>query len=122
MKIPRFLILSIIITTFSLLYVYQQSEMFRLAYAGQKKQAKFADLLDKNNLLRYNIEKNASLVRIGNKLAQTPEFEMPASYRLVRLSEPLENLTVAKHVFNRESLLSRLFGIRAQAEAKTISP
>jgi len=122
MKIPKFLLITVLVTVFALFYVYQQSEVFRLAYAGQKKQVKFADLLDKNSLLRYNIDKNASLVCIGSRLTQAPEFEMPNTYRLVKLAQPLENLTVARHIYNKESLMSRIFGIKRQAEAKTISP
>lgn len=122
MKLSKFLTFAVFITAFALLYVYQQSEIFRFAYTGQKKQARFADLLDNNSLLRYNIEKSASLVRIGNRLSKAPEFEMPTSYRLVRLTQPLENLSLAQHVYNKEGMLSRLFGIKRQAEAKTISP
>ncbi len=122
MKIPKFFTVIIFITAFALLYVYQQSEIFRLAYVGQKKQVHFADLLDNNSLLRYNIGKSASLVRIGSRVSNGPEFEMPTSYRLVRLTQPLENLSLAQHVYVKESMLSRLFGIKRQAEAKTISP
>ncbi|MFH1128614.1 MAG: hypothetical protein WAW67_07595 [Candidatus Omnitrophota bacterium] len=123
MKLSRFLLVTFFFTGFSLLYVYQQTEIVRLAYAGQKKVADFQDLLDRNSFLRYNMEKSASLTRVGNKISGGVSiYEMPDTYKLVRLNKPLENLRLSKHTYKQESLLSRLFGIKRQAEAKTISP
>jgi hypothetical protein len=53
-----------IVTLFSLLYVYQQTEILHLAYVGQKRVTAFEDLFDKNSVLRYNINKSSSLVHI----------------------------------------------------------
>jgi len=122
MRLSKFLSILISITCLSLLYVYQQNEIFRLAYVGQKKQALFQDSLDKNSILRYNIENNASLVHIGNKISEYADFQMPDTYRLVRLIPSGERLEVSQESTNRETLLSRLFGIKRQAEAKTINP
>jgi len=106
------------LTLFSLLYVYQQTEIFRLAYAGQKKLVYSDELLDKNSILRYNIEKRASLVQIGNKFSGCADFQMPDSYRLVRFTPTKRGVKI----LNRQTLASRLFGIKRQAEAKTINP
>lgn len=123
MKLSRFLLVTFFFTSFSLLYVYQQTEIVRLAYAGQKRVANFQDLLDRNSFLRYNMEKSASLTRVGNKISGgISAYEMPDTYKLVKLSKPLENLRLSKHAYKQESLFSRLFGIKRQAEAKTISP
>jgi len=111
-----------LVTAFSLLYVYQQSEIFRLAYAGQRRTTHFEDLLDKNVVLKYNIAKNVSLTRIGTKVCADPDFQMPDSYRLVKLSRPLNGLKVRQYAPKKETLLARLFGIKRQAEAKTINP
>jgi hypothetical protein len=110
------------VTAFSLLYVYQQSEIFRLAYAGQKRTTSFEDLLDKNSVLKYNIAKNVSLTRIGSRVSADQDFQMPDSYRLVKLTRPLNGLKVKQYTPKKETLLSRLFGIKRQAEAKTINP
>lgn len=112
----------VFVTSLSLLYVYQQTEIFRLAYVGQKKEAELQDSLDKNSILRYNIETNASLVHIGNKISGYADFQMPDGYRLVRLMPSGEGLRPSQEPANRETLLSRLFGIKRQAEAKTINP
>lgn len=121
MKLSKFLTLSGLITLFSLLYVYQQTEILRLAYMGQKKIAVFEDLLDKNSILRYNIGKSSSLVHIGTRISERADFQMPDTYKLVRLAAPEERLSVSS-LFKRENVVSRLFGIKRQAEAKTINP
>lgn len=122
MKLSRFLLLSIFITIFSLLYVYQQTEIFHLAYEGQKKLSVFEELLDKNTILRYNISKSSSLIRIGNNVSRNTDFQMPDTYRLVKLTHPLQDLSVKNYVVKKETVVSRLFGIKRQAEAKTITP
>lgn len=108
----------------SLLYVYQQTEIIRLAYVGQKSQVAFDELLDKNNILRYNIKKNASLVCIGGRVWGGSDFQMPENYQLVRLAPSEEALGIKGNLFSRgkETVLSRVFGIKRQAEAKTVNP
>ena len=120
MRISKFLPLSVFITSIALLYVWQQTEIFRLAYDGQKKVAIFQELLDENALLRYNKAKNASLVRIGSKISKVADFQMPDAYRLVRLSEPSETLRLVRRIPKKENLFSKIFSIKRQAEAKTI--
>lgn len=122
MRLIKFLSTVVFIAYFSLLYVYQQTEIFRLGYAGQKRQATYEDLLDKNTLLRYNISRNASLVRIGDKISGLADFQMPDSYRLVRLApSSREGMRAKEALPKQETVLSRLFGIKRQAEAKTVN-
>lgn len=122
MKLSKFLVTISSITLISLLYVYQQTEILRMAYVGEKRMTVFEDLLDKNSILRYNIGKSASLVQIGNRFSGSADYEMPATYRLVRLVPRDRALRAGKETYKRENLLSRLFGIKQQAEAKTINP
>ncbi len=122
MKVSKFLLIVIFITSFCLLYVWQQTEIFRLAYIGQKNSSAFQDLLDKNIIIRYDIKRNASLIRIADKVLEAKGFEMPETYRLVRLAYPEKNLKASRQLPKRESLAFRLFGIKSQAEAKTINP
>jgi hypothetical protein len=122
MKLSKFLSIIGLVTFFSLLYVYQQTEILRLAYVGEKKVTRFEDLLDKNSILRYNINKSGSLVQIGSRVSERADFQMPDSYQLVRLVPLKENLRVNMQAFNQENVLSRLFGIKRQAEAKTVNP
>jgi len=122
MKLSKLLLIIILVTLFSLLYVWQQTEAFRLAYTGQKNLAVFEDLLDKNTILRYNIDRKASLICIGNNVYDYADFQIPDTYRLVRVKEPVLSLTSNKRIAKKETLVSRLFSIKRQAEAKTISP
>lgn len=119
MKLSRFLLITALATQLCLLYVYQQTEIFRFGYQGQKRLSQFEDLLDKNTLLRYNIAQSASLVRLGDKVAASSEFQMPDTYRLVKLTHSLTGLKVAGSAPKKETILSGLFGIKSQAEAKT---
>ncbi len=117
MKQNKFLSLVIFITFFSVLYVYQQSEIVRLAYVEQKSNQVFQELLDKNSILRYNIEKNCSLVSIGNNLLADSEFQMPDKYQLVKLVPTSEGLSISQQQGQKETLLSRIFGVKRQAVA-----
>lgn len=120
MKLHRFLLAVFFITFLAVLYVWQQTEIFRLAYDGQKKFSAFQDLLDKNTVLRYNIKRDASLVRIGNKISQTADFCTPDTYRLVRLSYSLESAKASQQALKKENLAFRFFGIKRRAEAETL--
>jgi len=119
MRLSKFLLIVSFVTFFAILYVWQQTEIFRLAYEGERKIALCQDLFDKNAFLRYNREKSASLIQIGAKFSKVSDFEMPDAYRLVRLSQPLENVRAGRNIYRKESLISRIFSIKRQAEAKT---
>lgn len=122
MKMSKFLSLIICVTCISLLYVHQQTEIFRFAYLGQKKQCLFEDLLDKNAVLRYNIKRNGSLVYIGSKIAKCNDFQMPESYRLVRLAPNKEGAFTRPKVQPIAALASRIFSVKNEVQAKTINP
>lgn len=123
MKLSRFLSITVSITLLSLLYVHQQTEIFRLAYTGQKKQVSFEDLLDKNCVLRYNIEKNASLACIGEKISGYADFQMPDNYQLITLLPYGEGpYLIKEEPAEKPALLSMIFGTKRQAEAKTVNP
>lgn len=123
MRLLKFLSVIVTVTFFSLLYVWQQTEIFRLAYEGQRRQAAFQTLLDKNTVLRYNIERNASLVRIGDKVSAVKDFQMPDAWRLVRLAQPVEeSKRPLKQAQEAKGVLANLFGLKRQAEARTINP
>ena len=122
MRLTKFLSFAFLITVFSLLYVWQQTRTVSLAYEGQKKITRFQELLDENSVLRYNLKKNTSLLKLGTKISGTGEFQMPNSYCLVKLSKPVEGVMMARNsLAPRQNLASRIFGIKRQAEAKTVN-
>ncbi len=121
MNLSKFLLLTVVATVMSVLYVYQQSEIFRMAYAGQKQLSDYQELLDKNAVLKYNIEKSASLISIGSKINQAADFQMPDTFQLVRLERSTEVRSAAANQPKRQSLVARIFSVKGQAEAKTIN-
>jgi hypothetical protein len=122
MKLSTFLLRAAVITSFSLLYVWQQTEIVRLAYACQKNLTVFQDSLDKNSVLRYNLKRNTSLTRIGNRLMESNEFHLPESYCLLKLASSREG-EASRHpsAIKKESFVSRFLGVKTEAEAKTIN-
>lgn len=122
MRLHKFLSTLFFFTVLSLLYVYQQNQIYQLAYDGEKKKNVLQDLLDKNNALRYNIQKGSSLIRIGNKISRNRDYEIPGVYRLVKLSQPVEKLRTKADEPKKETFLSRVFGVKTEAEAGTINP
>ena len=122
MKLTKFFSAVVFITSFSVLYVYQQSEIFRLAYLGQKKQAVFTELMDKNTALRYSINKSSSLVNIGARISSTNDFQMPDNYRYVKVISSPAGLALADQKPAQEGLLARIFSLKREAQAKTINP
>jgi hypothetical protein len=122
MRLSRFLSVVFTITSLSLLYAFQQTEVYRLAYAGQKQQTVYEDLLDKNNFLRYNIQVHASLVNIGSRISASTDYVMPDSYRFVRVASSRGAAGAQAKPAATLAILSRILGIKREAEAKTISP
>ena len=121
MKTSRVISIIVLITAISLFYVYQQTEIFRMAYNCQKRSSSFQELLDKNTILRYNIKRAESLIYIGDKVSESEEFQMPDSFQVVKVFyEKPQVRSVSAPAGIR--LVSRLFGIRREAEARTIRP
>lgn len=121
MSVKKILIGIATVTLFSLFYVFQQSEIFRLAYIGQRQQSNVDDLLDDNKLLRYNIQSRSSLVHLGADVLKTSNFQLPQEYRIVK-SVSLEEPAIMQAKAKQETFFSRIFGIKRQAVAKTINP
>jgi len=122
MKMSRFLSLTVFITSCCVLYVYQQSEIFRLGYLGSRRQTTYNELLDKNTALSYNIQKSSSLVKIGNRISGTNEFQMPDKYRFVKVVTYSDGLKPVHQSQAKVGLLAGIFGVKREAQAKTINP
>ncbi|MDD3345039.1 MAG: hypothetical protein PHO34_01185 [Candidatus Omnitrophica bacterium] len=122
MKMGKFLSITVFVTSFCVLYVYQQSEIFRLAYLGSKRQSTYKELLDKNTALSYSIKKSSSLVNIGTRISQTHDFQMPDNYRFVKVVSSKDGLRPVSQGQGREGLLAGIFSLKREAQAKTINP
>ena len=122
MKMTKFLSVTVFITSFCVLYVYQQSEIFRLAYLGSKRQNTYNELLDKNTAISYNIKKSSSLVNIGSQMGEANDFQMPDKYRFVKVVTSKDGLKPVSQNQGREGLLAAIFSLNREAQAKTINP
>ena len=120
MKLSRFLFVALFLTIAGLCYVWQQTEIFCLAYKGQRRLSAYQALTEKNAMLKYCKQSNISLVRLSNSLGEKNEFQIPETYRLVRLVSPQQNLGAKANSPKRQNFLSRLFSVKRQAEAGTI--
>jgi len=121
MRLSKLLSIILSITFVSVLYVYQQSNIIRAAYQEQKKLALLENLVDKNNNIRYNLNRQMSLVSIDG-IWQEDDFEWPHQEQLVSLrtveSVKLDTSFEAKTTSN---IFTSLFGLKAQAEATPTS-
>jgi len=120
MKLSRFLFAVLFLTIVGLCYVRQQTEIFCLAYKGQRRLSVYQTLSEKNAMLKYCKQSNISLVRLSNRLDEKSDFQIPETYRLVRLVSPQQNLGAKANLPKRQNFLSRLFSVKRQAEAGTI--
>jgi hypothetical protein len=121
MKLSKSLFAIALITVFSLLFVWQQTEIFRLAYDGQKIETEFRNTLDNNSVLRYNLKTNTSLTRIYSKISLPEDFQLPDAYMLVTVASPAAQARSYRQLaVKEENLFARVFGMNRSAEAKTV--
>jgi hypothetical protein len=107
MRLPKFLIVISTMTLLAMIYVHQQTAIFYLAYAGEKKQANLQELLDRNNILRYNTSLLSSLPYLDKKLfVKNSDFEIPQEQRLVKLNLIQEDINITNNLKKRENLFS----------------
>jgi hypothetical protein len=118
-----FKVLSVIffITFIALAYVHQQNEIFYLAYLGGKKQAALANLLDKNNVFRYNINRLSSLTCLDGNILRDADFEIPAVKQSVRFEAEQAGASVNPAAERKTNLILSFFGSVRQAQAQTLN-
>ena len=65
-------------------------------------------------------DKIKSVSQLGNKvLVDNANFEIPAKTQLAQIEASLEQETNVLNTVPKETILSKIFGVRAEAEAKT---
>lgn len=123
MRFSRLISLLFFITFLAVVYVYQQMEILRFAYLGEKRQHKLQALLDNNNILRYNTGVVSSLPYLDKKLlANSREFEIPQEQKVVRVSLKVKENNAALVRGSKTNLFSKIFNVfTKQAEAKPVS-
>ena len=121
MRLNKFFIIVLTVTLLAVVYVYQQSKIIHLAYQGQERLALLESLVDKNSNLRYNINRQMSLVSIAG-LWEEGNFEWPHEKQLVSLSTTGQTFEDNRQIEETENIFTRLLGLKSQAEATPIKP
>ena len=127
MKTTRCLCVMGLVTVFSLLYVFQQTEVVKLGYRITAEEKRLEAAQDRRTSLEFTLSTLQSPVSIEeNFMVPSGSFEMPRAFRLVRIEEPADTTAAALNVATssrstgwRRFALSALFSAR-QAEARTV--
>ncbi|MCX7661382.1 MAG: hypothetical protein N2Z79_01700, partial [Candidatus Omnitrophica bacterium] len=85
--LKRFVIKVFIFCVLACFYVYQQIEIVRLGYINEKKRKELEQLLDYNHLLRYNLNKQTSLVKISGAYKENSNFQRPKDFCLIKVKD-----------------------------------
>jgi hypothetical protein len=124
MDLKKFLFFLWAVTILAIIYIHQESNIFYLAYKNEQKKKILDELVDENNLLRYNTSFFSSLVYLDDKiLRRYAEFQMPSQKRIINLSS-LKNTDSASNSKMRDAsnLVSKIFNYFAKsAEANTLN-
>lgn len=88
MRLSRFLAVTILVTSLTLIYVRQQVELVKLGYKIETQQKSFAEVLDQNTCLRYNVVALGSPQNLQRQfsLAGLEEFHIMEGRQVVRLA------------------------------------
>lgn len=86
MKIRKFSIFLVLITSLALLYVHQQVQLLKISYEINSSEKEVARLLDQNKILVYNVTRLKSPVYLDNKfLASKKEYAIPKQWQVVEV-------------------------------------
>jgi len=125
MKTTRCLAITGLVTVLGLLYVFQQTQVLKLAYRITAEEQKLEAAQDRRTALEFALSTLESPVSIErNFMLPNGSFEMPSAFRLVKLERPASAaaLSVATSSTSpgwRHFAFRSLFSAR-QAEARTV--
>ena len=122
MKLFRFIKIMVTLTSFALIYIHLQMQIFDLAYQGKIKEKEIRKLIDDNGNVTYNILKLKSSNNLGEKLlGEQSQLQFLDNDRVVKLDIPQsieENVLAAVASEKKPNFFANLFTLKSQAEAK----
>jgi len=123
MKLPKFIILLVLITSVSLIYVQLQIEIFRQAYQGSLNESRLNDMLDDNSILMYNVYTLQSAQHVGDKLlAKEKNLQFAHRQQIAEVRIPFkvsQRVNIASQKVKKQpNFFARIFTLKSQAEAK----
>ena len=115
MKLLKYFLSAIIITTVVLAYTWQQIELVKVSYEIKSLHEQAVALLDQNRILRYNVANLGSPERLARYVAcQNPNLTEPVKLREVKQVKPVK---VTSQIIEKSPLFS-FFIPTAEASAK----
>lgn len=97
MRLTRASCIIAVVNIFSLLIVYQRTEVVKYSYTNKRQEDFLQQLSDKRNFLRCQLESYKSLNNINNQLfVKAAEFELPAETQIVTIAAPAKRSTQAQ--------------------------
>jgi len=107
MRLARFFLIMIVLTSLSLAYTYLQVQIFDLAYAGKSKELRIQKLADDNGDVFYDICTLKSSNHLGVKLlADNSKMKFLDNDHIVQLAAPFA-LMIALFGFQRLKMTRR---------------
>jgi hypothetical protein len=128
MKVCKFLVITVLITAVSLVYVAQQTSLIRLSYDIKAKEQTYSQLLDRSKILLYNVRQLESPARLEKTLlANNFKMEVPSKERLILVASSQEIAqdngfdSGAVGFFGRvRQTVASLFALGPEAQAKPL--
>ncbi len=126
MKTTRCLVLTGLVTVLCLLYVFQQTQVLKLAYRITAEEQKLEAAQDRRTALEFALSTLESPVSIEqNFMLPNGSFEMPSAFRLVKVERPAASAAALNVATSSTSSGWRRFAFRSlfsarQAEARTV--
>lgn len=126
MKLPKFLMTMLFLTSISLVYIQLQVQILDLAYQGKDKERELQKQLDINGEARQKISTLKSANHIGIKLlSDNSRMQFLDDGHRASLRVPLQSLdnTVlasSGEVVRKPGILASIFSLKSKAEAGSI--
>lgn len=119
MIIKRTLKIVAFLVPLAILYVWQNTQTFKLAYEMENKAGAYKELLEKNSLLRYNINVRMSSQEIGESfLSKDNNLKIADSIFVVKAKSKAKETPAIYSKIGRENRLLRFFSPPAEAESR----
>ena len=115
-----------VLTSFALIYIHLQMQIFDLAYQGKNKEKEIRKLIDDNGNVTYNILKLKSSNNLGEKLlGEQSQLQFLDNSQVVSLAMPKSmekdnSLVMSTVPEKKANFFENLFTLKSQAEAKPV--
>lgn len=126
MRTSRCILFAVFLTFFSLLYVFQQTEIIKAGYKITEAQKAFEACLDHRTVLEYTLSALESPLNLDKNLFfKKDQFELASDYRLVKIAPPhapapMPVLAPGPFSLSLKRLALKSWFAAKEAQAKTI--